>query len=176
VSEYQYYEWQTVDRLLTEDEQQAVRNLSSHIEVSSSRAVVTYSYGSFKHDVRHVLARFFDAHLAPPAETKRLLGTLAEDIEALRARLAAKKKELTVARQESAAKPVSTARMRATALRDLDAAQRRDLFKALIRRVELTPNSIVLEPFDGDPIVGKVLERQGVRSGRWRFVDVDWLN
>jgi hypothetical protein len=63
VSEYQYYEWQTVDRLLTEAEQEAVRNLSSHIEVSSSRAVVTYSYGDFKHDPRTVLARFFDAHL-----------------------------------------------------------------------------------------------------------------
>lgn len=48
MSEYQYYEWQTVDRLLTEAEQKAVGNLSSHIEVSSSRAVVTYSYGDFK--------------------------------------------------------------------------------------------------------------------------------
>ncbi len=41
--EHQYYEWQTVDRLLTEAEQEAVRALSSHIEASSSRAVVTYS-------------------------------------------------------------------------------------------------------------------------------------
>ena len=63
MSEYQYYEWQTVDRLLTEAEQAAVNNLSSHIEVSSSRAVVTYVYGDFKHDPRTVLARFFDAHL-----------------------------------------------------------------------------------------------------------------
>ena len=63
MSEYQYYEWQTVDRLLTEAEQEAVSNLSSHIEVSSSRAVVTYSWGDFKHDPRQVLARFFDAHL-----------------------------------------------------------------------------------------------------------------
>ena len=63
MSEYQYYEWQTVDRLLTEAEQRAVSNLSSHIEVSSSRAVVTYSWGDFKHDPRQVLARFFDAHL-----------------------------------------------------------------------------------------------------------------
>ncbi|MBM4078066.1 MAG: hypothetical protein FJ278_00080 [Planctomycetes bacterium] len=52
-----------MDRLLTEAEQESVSNLSSHIEVSSSRAVVTYSYGSFKHDPRQVLARFFDAHL-----------------------------------------------------------------------------------------------------------------
>jgi hypothetical protein len=63
MSEYEHYEWQTVDRLLTEAEQEAVSRLSSHIEVSSSRAVVTYSWGDFKHDPRQVLARFFDAHL-----------------------------------------------------------------------------------------------------------------
>ena len=63
MSEYQYYEWRSVDRPLTEAEQTAVSKLSSHIEVSSSRAVVTYSYGDFKHDPRTVLARFFDAHL-----------------------------------------------------------------------------------------------------------------
>jgi len=63
LSEYQYYEWQTVDRLLTESEQQAVRNLSSHIDVSSSRAIVTYAWGSFKNDPMQVLARFFDAYL-----------------------------------------------------------------------------------------------------------------
>lgn len=63
MSEYQYYEWQAVDRPLTEAEQKAVQNLSSHIEVSSSRAVVTYAYGDFKHDPRQVLVRYFDAHL-----------------------------------------------------------------------------------------------------------------
>ncbi len=63
MSEYQYYEWQTVDRLLTEAEQNAVGRLSSHIDVSSGRAVVTYSWGDFKHDPRQVLVRFFDAHL-----------------------------------------------------------------------------------------------------------------
>ena len=41
MSEYQYHEWQTVDRVLTLEEQAAVNDLSSHIEVSSSRAVVT---------------------------------------------------------------------------------------------------------------------------------------
>lgn len=63
MSEYQYYEWQTVDRLLTEEEEEAISRLSSHIDVSSSRAVVTYSWGDFKHDPQKVLARFFDAHL-----------------------------------------------------------------------------------------------------------------
>ena len=111
------------------------------------------------------------------AETLKILGTLAEDIASLRVKLADTKKELVVARQEaSAGKPKSPARMRATALKDLDAIQKQELLKMLIRRVELTPNSIVLNPFDGEPIVGEVLERKGIRSGRWRFIEVNWLN
>jgi len=43
MSEYQYYEWQTIDRPLTPEEQAAVNKLSSHIAVTSSTAVVTYS-------------------------------------------------------------------------------------------------------------------------------------
>ena len=42
MSEYQYYEWQSVDRLLTDADQSAVSALSSHIDVSASQAVVTY--------------------------------------------------------------------------------------------------------------------------------------
>jgi uncharacterized caspase-like protein len=38
MSEYQYHEWQAIDRVLTPEEQDAVNDLSSHIEVSSSRA------------------------------------------------------------------------------------------------------------------------------------------
>ena len=63
MSEYQYYEWQAVDRVLTAEEQAAVHRLSSHIEVSSSRAVVTYNWGDFKHDPEEVLLKYFDAHL-----------------------------------------------------------------------------------------------------------------
>ena len=62
MSEYQYHEWQTVDRLLTPVEQAAVNQLSSHIEVSSSKAVVSYNWGSFKHDPRQVLLKYFDAY------------------------------------------------------------------------------------------------------------------
>lgn len=63
MSEYQYYEWQTLDRPLTPEERAAVNGLSSHIEVTSSQAVVTYSWGDFKHDPIQVLARYFDAFL-----------------------------------------------------------------------------------------------------------------
>ncbi|MBN1313752.1 MAG: hypothetical protein JXB30_20275 [Anaerolineae bacterium] len=62
MSEFQYYEWQTVDRTLTSEEQAAVNRLSSHIEVTASRAVVTYSWSNFRHDPKQVLAEYFDAH------------------------------------------------------------------------------------------------------------------
>ena len=62
MSEYQYHEWQTIDRLLTPAEQAAVNKLSSHIEVSPSKAVVTYNWGDFKHDPRQVLLKYFDAY------------------------------------------------------------------------------------------------------------------
>lgn len=62
MSEYQYHEWQTVDRVLTSEEQAAVNDLSSHIEVSSSRAVVTYHWSDFRHDPKQVLLDYFDAY------------------------------------------------------------------------------------------------------------------
>lgn len=62
MSEYQYHEWQTVDRVLTPEEQADVNDLSSHIEVSSSRAVVTYHWSDFRHDPKQVLLQYFDAY------------------------------------------------------------------------------------------------------------------
>jgi hypothetical protein len=63
MSEYQYYEWQTLDRPLTAAEQKAVNELSSHINVISTQAIVTYNWSSFKHDPINVLAKYFDAYL-----------------------------------------------------------------------------------------------------------------
>ena len=62
MSEYQYHEWQAIDRVLTPEEQDAVNHLSSHIEVSSSRAVVTYHWSDFRHDPKQVLQKYFDAY------------------------------------------------------------------------------------------------------------------
>jgi hypothetical protein len=62
MSEYQYYEWQTIDRLLTEAEILDVNNLSSHMDVvTPTQAIVTYSWGDFKHDPYQVLLAYFDA-------------------------------------------------------------------------------------------------------------------
>jgi len=63
MSEYQYYEWQTLERPLTATEQKAVNGLSSHIDVTSNQAIVTYQWGDFKHDPIQVLAKYFDVHL-----------------------------------------------------------------------------------------------------------------
>ena len=63
MSEYQYYEWQTIDSALTAAEQAAVGKLSSHIDVTSTRAWVEYHWSGFKHDPKQVLARYFDAFL-----------------------------------------------------------------------------------------------------------------
>jgi hypothetical protein len=62
MSEYQYHEWQTVDRVLTPAEQAAVNQLSSHIEVSPGKAVVTYHWSDFRHDPKKVLLSYFDAY------------------------------------------------------------------------------------------------------------------
>ena len=64
MSEYQYYEWQTIDRPLTASEQREVNALSSHMDtVTSTQALVTYSWGDFKHDPAQVLLKYFDAFL-----------------------------------------------------------------------------------------------------------------
>ncbi|MCZ7554188.1 MAG: hypothetical protein B6D39_00100 [Anaerolineae bacterium UTCFX2] len=62
MSEYQYHEWQAVDQVLTPEEQAAVNDLSSHIEVSSSRAAATYHWSNFRHDQKQVLLKYFDAY------------------------------------------------------------------------------------------------------------------
>jgi hypothetical protein len=62
MSEYQYHDWQTVDRVLTPEGQAEVDSLSSHIEVSSSRAVVTYHWSDFRHEPKQVLLDYFDAY------------------------------------------------------------------------------------------------------------------
>lgn len=63
MSEYQYYEFMTVDRPLTSRQLAEVNNLSSHIEASSSHAVIEYHWGDFKHNPIGVMRKYFDAFL-----------------------------------------------------------------------------------------------------------------
>jgi hypothetical protein len=63
MSEYQRYEFMTIDRPLTREQLDAVDALSSHIEASSTHALIEYHWGDFKHDPIDVLHKFFDGFL-----------------------------------------------------------------------------------------------------------------
>jgi hypothetical protein len=63
MSEYQYYEFQAIDRPLTTEQQAAMRKLSSRVELSATRAAFNYSYGDFRGEPLKVLEQHFDALL-----------------------------------------------------------------------------------------------------------------
>jgi hypothetical protein len=63
MSEYQRYEFMTVDRPLTAEQLEEVEELSSHIEATATHAVVEYNWGDFKHDPIKVLREYFDGFL-----------------------------------------------------------------------------------------------------------------
>lgn len=61
--EYQYYEFQAIERPLTKAEQDYVRSLSSRVRPTATRAVFTYSHGDFPGNPLSVLEKCFDAML-----------------------------------------------------------------------------------------------------------------
>ncbi len=64
MSEYQYYEFQAVDRLLTEKQMAEVRKLSSRVVPTPTQAVFTYSFGGdLPASAEKVLDKYFDAML-----------------------------------------------------------------------------------------------------------------
>jgi hypothetical protein len=63
LSEYQYYEFQALDRPLTEQEQAYIHTLSSRVELTPVQAVFVYHYGDFRADPLDVLETCFDALL-----------------------------------------------------------------------------------------------------------------
>ncbi|MBE9246095.1 hypothetical protein IQ223_16745 [Microcystis aeruginosa LEGE 00239] len=60
MSEYQYYEFQAIDRPLTQEERAAICELSSRVKPTATTASFNYSYGNFRGDPKQVLARYFD--------------------------------------------------------------------------------------------------------------------
>jgi hypothetical protein len=63
MSEFQRYEFMTVDRPLTREQLDAVNRLSSHIDATSTQATIEYHWGNFKHDPIKVLHQYFDGFL-----------------------------------------------------------------------------------------------------------------
>ena len=61
MSEYQYYEFQTVDKVLSEQDKKEISQLSSRVQLTSRKAIFTYSYGDFRGQPEKVLEKYFDA-------------------------------------------------------------------------------------------------------------------
>jgi len=63
MSEYQYYEFQAIDRPLTRDEQAALRACSSRARISATHFVNEYHWGDLKGNPMEWMQKYFDAHL-----------------------------------------------------------------------------------------------------------------
>ncbi len=63
MSEYQYYEFQAVDRALTEREMRALRRYSTRATITPTRFVNHYEWGDFKGNPAAWVERYFDAFL-----------------------------------------------------------------------------------------------------------------
>ena len=63
MSEYQYYEFQAIDRPLSKQEMAEVRALSTRATITSTRFVNVYNWGDFKGDPLTLVERYYDAFL-----------------------------------------------------------------------------------------------------------------
>ncbi len=63
MSEYQYYEFQAIDRPLTEADRQALRALSTRARITATSFTNSYEWGDFKGDPARLMESWFDLHL-----------------------------------------------------------------------------------------------------------------
>ena len=63
MSEYQYYEFQAIDRPLSEADRQALRNLSTRARITATSFTNSYDWGDFKGEPAKLMQRWFDLHL-----------------------------------------------------------------------------------------------------------------
>jgi hypothetical protein len=60
MSEYQYYEFQAVDRPLSEAEMRELRGISSRAEITPNRFMNVYNYGDFRGNPGQLMEKYFD--------------------------------------------------------------------------------------------------------------------
>jgi hypothetical protein len=63
MSEYQYYEFQAVDRPLGEADREALRALSTRARITTTSFTNSYHWGDFKDDPARLMEAWFDLHL-----------------------------------------------------------------------------------------------------------------
>ncbi len=63
MSEYQYYEFNSLDKRLTPEQLKELRSISSRAEITPTSFTNTYSYGDFRGDPRKLMESYFDAYV-----------------------------------------------------------------------------------------------------------------
>ena len=63
MGEYQYYEFQAIDRPLSEADRETLRDLSTRARITATSLTNHYEWGDFKGDPRRLMERWFDLHL-----------------------------------------------------------------------------------------------------------------
>lgn len=63
LSEYQYYEFQALDRSLSDEDQQALRTISTRAEITATSFTNYYEWGDLKGDPIEFMRRWFDFHV-----------------------------------------------------------------------------------------------------------------
>ena len=63
MSEYQYYEFQAVDRPLDEEDRKALRALSTRARITTTSFINHYNWGDLRADPAELVERWFDLHL-----------------------------------------------------------------------------------------------------------------
>jgi hypothetical protein len=63
MSEYQYYEFQAIDRPLDGADQEALRALSTRARITATSFTNSYEWGNFKGDPAKLMENWFDLHL-----------------------------------------------------------------------------------------------------------------
>ncbi len=63
MSEYQYYEFQAIDKPLSDKDREALRDLSTRAQISSTSFINEYNWGDFKGNPLKLMEKYFDAFL-----------------------------------------------------------------------------------------------------------------
>lgn len=61
MSEYQYYEFQAIDRPLSEQQMSELRACSSRATITATRFTNSYNWGDLKGDPKRWMEKYFDA-------------------------------------------------------------------------------------------------------------------
>lgn len=113
----------------------------------------------------------------------QLLKQLSDDIESLKEQLKERQAEFKALEQKKSvdAQVARIMKNKKKGFVKLPAEEKVKLAKILLKRVVLKKDTFILERRIGEPVVGVLKEHQRkdgkeTISGKWRFVEVEWLN